>query len=124
MIFLPEKLVETNHYGNLFIEKLVETNHFSNSFIEELVKIYTRGLTIDNLIEKRTNCNLSNQELIKEGTSDLLKKQLVDKVLVSPIPAHIYDVLVNLVTCVNFLRNVCPKSCVVFEVSPLFTMWL
>jgi hypothetical protein len=58
--FPTRKLVETNHYGNLFIEKLVETNHFSNSFIEELVKIYTRGLTIDNLIEKRTNCNLSN----------------------------------------------------------------
>ncbi len=51
---------------------------------EKLVKCYTKGLTIDNLIENRTNCSLSNQELIEKGTSDLLKTQLVEKILVNP----------------------------------------
>jgi hypothetical protein len=32
---------------------------------------------INNLIERRTNCNLSNQELIEIGSSNLLKKHLV-----------------------------------------------
>jgi hypothetical protein len=36
--------------------------------IEETVELHTRGLIADNLIEKRTNCNLSNQELVEKGT--------------------------------------------------------
>jgi hypothetical protein len=45
----------------MFIKELVATNHYGNMFIEELVELNTRGLTIENLIERRTNCNLSNQ---------------------------------------------------------------
>jgi hypothetical protein len=40
-------------------------------------------------------CSLSNKEPIKEGTSDLLKKQLVEEKPISPIPTQINDVLVN-----------------------------
>jgi hypothetical protein len=49
----------------------------------------------NNLIEKRTNCSLSNQELVEEGTSDLLNKQLVEKISISLISTQINDVLVN-----------------------------
>ncbi len=60
--------------------------------IEELVKFHIRGLTTNNLIEKITNCSLSNQELVEEGTSDLLNKQLVEKIHVSLISMQINDV--------------------------------
>jgi hypothetical protein len=60
--------------NDLLPKKIVETNHFGNLFIEELVKLHVRGLTTYNLIEKRTNYNLSNQKLVEEGTDDLLKE--------------------------------------------------
>jgi hypothetical protein len=50
----------------------------------------------NNQIEKRTNCSLSNQELVEEGIGDLLNKQLVEKIPVSPISTQINDVSVNL----------------------------
>ncbi len=62
---------------------------------EELVKFHIKGLMANNLIEKRTNCSLSNQELVEEGTSDLLNKQLVEKISISLISTQINDVLVN-----------------------------
>ncbi len=65
-------------------------------FTDKLVKFHIRGLIVNNLIEKRTNCSLSNQELVEEGTSDLLNKQLVEKIPISPISMQIHDVLVNL----------------------------
>jgi hypothetical protein len=58
--FLPEKMVKTNHFGNMFTKELVETNHSSNVFIEELVKLHTKDLTLNNLLEKKTNYNLAN----------------------------------------------------------------
>jgi hypothetical protein len=102
----------------------VETNHFSNLFTKELVKLYTRGLTMYNPIKKKTNCSLSNQELVKEGTSDLLKKQLVEKVLVSLIFTQNIDVSINLVIRVSFLEKVCLKCHIVFYAPPLLIPWL
>jgi len=67
---------------------------------------------------------LSNQELVEEGTNDLLRKQLVEKIPISPILTQINDVLVNLVTCVNFLEFFFPKGRIVFQVLPPFTLWL
>jgi hypothetical protein len=81
-------------------------------------------LIADNLIEKKTNSNLSNQELVELGTNDLLKKQLVEKVHVSPISMQINDALINLIIGVNFLGKVCPKSCIIFQALPLFILWL
>jgi hypothetical protein len=58
---------------------------------------------------------LSNQELIAEGTNDLLKKQQVEKIPISPIFVQNIDVSINLAIGVSFLRKVCPKSCIVFQ---------
>ncbi len=69
-----EKSIETNYSDNTFTKKLVETNHYDNLFTKEPVKLHTRGLIVDNLIEKKTNCSFSNHELVKQGTCDLLKK--------------------------------------------------
>ncbi len=33
------------------------------------------------------------------------------------------DVSINLVTNVNFLRKVCPKSCIILQTPPLFILW-
>jgi hypothetical protein len=55
---------------------------------------------------------LSNQKLVEKGTSDLLKKQLVEKIPISPIFAQNIDVSINLIIFVSFLGKVCPKSCI------------
>jgi hypothetical protein len=44
------------------------------------------------LVEIGINYSLSNQELVEKGTSDLLKKQLVEKIPISLIPMQINDV--------------------------------
>ncbi len=44
----------------------------------------------------------------------MLKKQLVEKVPISPILAQINDVLVNLIASVNILEKSCPKGCIFF----------
>jgi hypothetical protein len=67
---------------------------------------------------------LSNQELIAEGTNDLLKKQQVEKIPISPISVQNIDVSINLAIGVSFLRKVCPKNCIVFQKLPLPTPWL
>jgi hypothetical protein len=59
-VFILEKLVETIYSSNLLFDELVETNHYGNMFVEELVKFHTRSLIAINLIEKKTNCSLSN----------------------------------------------------------------
>lgn len=116
-------MVDINHSNNLFAKEPVETNHISNMLTKELVKFLTRGLIVDNLIEKITNCSLFNQELVDEDISDMMKKQPVDKILVSLIFMQINDVLLNLVIGVSFLKKVCPESHVVFQAPPLI-MWL
>jgi hypothetical protein len=115
--FPLEELIETNHFGNMFIEEFVEINHFGNLFTKELVKLHIKGLAINNLIEKITNCTLSNKELVEEGTNILLKNQLVKKVHVSPIPTQINDVSINLIISVNFSKKNYPKSYSVFQYS-------
>ncbi len=62
--------------------------------------------------------------MIEIGISDLLKRQLVGNLPVSLNFAQSNDVLVNLVTSISFLRKVCPKSCFIFQVLPLFIPWL
>jgi hypothetical protein len=55
-------------------------------------------LTLNNLLEKKTNYNLANWKLVEESTSDLLKKQLVKKVSISLILVQMNDVSINLIT--------------------------
>jgi hypothetical protein len=76
----------------MFIKELVETDHYSNLFTKGSVKLHNRGLTTNNLIEKIPNCSLSSQKQIKKGTNDLLKKQPVGKVLVSPNFVQMNDI--------------------------------
>jgi hypothetical protein len=80
--------VETNHFGNLFVEDLIETHHFgdlftkklvriyqcSKIFIKELIEFHTKDMLAKYSVETRTNCNLSNQELIELGIGDMLEK--------------------------------------------------
>jgi hypothetical protein len=111
--FLLGELVDAAHFDNLFNEKLVGTNHFSNLFVEKLVQFNTKGLIVDNLIERKINNNFSNLKLVEMDISDLLKMQLVGNLLVSPNFTRSNDVSVNLIIGVNFLRKVCPKSCII-----------
>jgi len=111
--FLLEELVEAAHFDNLFNEELVGTNHSSNMFVEKLVQLNTKGLIVNNLIERKINNNFSNLKLVETDISDLLKMQLVGNLLVSPNFTRINDVSVNLIIGVNFLRKVCPKSCII-----------
>jgi hypothetical protein len=46
--FPLKELIETNHFGNMFIEELVDINHFGHLFIKELVKFHIKGLAINN----------------------------------------------------------------------------
>jgi len=139
LYLLPKELVETNHFGNLFIEESVETNYstnlftkklvektnYSDLFTNELVWIYKfSNLFTEELVEIGISCSLSNQELVEESTNDLLRKHLVEKIPISPILSQINDVLVNLVTCVNFLEKNFPKGRIVFQALPPFTLWL
>jgi len=78
-------------------------------------------MTINKLVEKRTTCNLSNQELIEKGTNNMLKKHLIEKVFV---PMQTNDVSVNLVIGVISSEKVCPKGHIVFQASLLLTLWL
>jgi hypothetical protein len=89
-----------------------------------LVKFYTKGLAIDNIIEKRTNCSLFHEKVVEKGTGDLLKMQPIVKILVNLNFARINDVSINLITSVSFLRKVCPKSCIIFQALPLLILWL
>jgi hypothetical protein len=58
------------------------------------------------------------------GTNNMLKKQPIGKVLVSPNFVQSNDILINVITCVSFLRKVCPKSHFILQTLPLFTLWL
>jgi hypothetical protein len=50
----------------LFIEEPIETNHSGNMFIKELIKSHNEGITINELVENKTSCDLSKQELLKK----------------------------------------------------------
>ncbi len=108
----------------VFIKELIETNCYGNLFIEEPIKSHNEGIIVDKLVEKRTNYDLSNQEPVEEGTNNLLKMQLIKEVLINPIPVQTHDVSINLVIGFNFLKKVCPKGQVAFQVPPPFTPWL
>jgi hypothetical protein len=109
--FLLEESMEATHFDNLFNEELVATNHFGNLFVEESVQLNTKGLTTNNLIERKIDNNLSNLELVETSIIDLLKRKLVGNLLVSPNSVQSNDVSINLIIGVNFLRKICPKSC-------------
>lgn len=108
----------------VFIKELIETNHSGKLFIEEPIKSHDEGIIVNKLVEKKTNCDLSNQKPIEEGTNNLLKMQLIKEVLISHIPTQTNDVSINLVIGVNFLKKVCPKGNVAFQVPPPFIPWL
>ncbi len=61
----------------VFIKELIETNHSGKLFIEEPIESHDEGIIVNKLVEKKTNCDLSNQKTVEEGTSNLLKMQLI-----------------------------------------------
>jgi hypothetical protein len=91
--------------------------------IKKLVQFNTKCLTTDTMTEKRTNNSFFNPSLVEMGTNDLLKKQLVMNLPLSLNFARSNDVSISLITSVNFLKNICLKSCIIFQASPLFTLW-
>jgi len=86
----------------MFNEEQIEINYSNGFFFEILVQLIIRGLIVDNLAESRTNYSFSNQELVEIGPKNLLKKQLVGKVLVSLNSTQSNDIFVNLITCFSF----------------------
>jgi hypothetical protein len=109
-VFLSEESVEATHFDNLLYEELVVTNHFNNLFIEELVQLNIKGLTTNNLIERKIDNNLSNLELVEMNINDLLKRQLVGNLLVSPNSVQSNDVSINLIIGVNFSRKLLKEN--------------
>ncbi len=105
-MFIKEP-VEVTHFSNMFNEEQIKINYSNELFFEILVQLIIRGLTVDNLAESRTNYSFSNQELVEIGPKNLLKKQLVGKVLVSLNYTQSNDIFVNLITCFSFLRKIC-----------------
>lgn len=93
-------------------------------FTKESAESHIRGMKINKLVENRINCNLFKQEPVEEGTSHLLKKQLVEKIPISPILVQINDVSINLVIGVSILEKVCLKGHIVLQASPLLISWL
>jgi hypothetical protein len=99
-----------------------EINFFGNLFIEERVQFNIKGLIVYNLIERKMGYDLSKLAMVQMGDNDLLMRQLVKNQHVSPNYAQSNNISVNLITCVNFLRQVCPKSYVILQASPLFAL--
>jgi hypothetical protein len=112
---LLEEPIEINPFNDVFIKEPTKMAQFSNIFTKESVELHTKNMITNNLVEKGTSCNMSNQELVEEGIYDMLEKQLIDKVHVNPNFAQINDVLVNPITFVNFLEKVFLKGCIISE---------
>jgi len=93
-----EELIETTFSGNLLVKELIQTNN---------------GLTTDHLIETKLDSNFTKLELVQQGDNNMLTRLPVQNQFVSPKSAKSDDVLVNLITSVNFLGTICPKSCVI-----------
>jgi hypothetical protein len=81
-------------------------------------------LIVNSPIKRRTINSLFNPELVEMGTRDLLKRQPVGNILISLNSMRSNDVSVNLIIGVNFLTQVSPKSCVIFQALPLFALWM
>jgi hypothetical protein len=92
---------------------LVENIHSGNLLIKWPIQFNIRGLTIDKFIERKTGSDLFERELVQMRDSDLLKRQLVKNQLINPNSMQSNDISVNLITGVNFLRTICPISCVI-----------
>jgi hypothetical protein len=58
------------------------------------------------------------------GISNLLMRQLVGNQVDSPNSVWSNDILVNLISGVNFLRQIWPKSYIIIQAPPLFTLHL
>ncbi len=76
----------------MFIKEPVVINIPSNMFTKQPTKIHSGGLLVDNQAKKRTGYDLSNQELIEGGFTNLLERQLVEEILVNIVLAQINDV--------------------------------
>jgi hypothetical protein len=63
------------------------------------------------------------EESIETNNNDLLEKNLVEEILVKPIPAQTNGVLLNLVIGVNFLERFPLKSHIAFQEPPTLTLW-
>jgi hypothetical protein len=68
--------------------------------------------------------DLFEPKLIQMSDNNVLTKQLIKNQLVSPNSAKSKDILVNLITCVDFSGPVSPKSCIVLQAPPLSTLEL
>ncbi len=76
--------VEETHFDNLSNEELVEINHSGNLFVKELVQSNIKGLTVNNMTERKMEDDLFEPILVQIGTRDMLTRQLVENQLDSP----------------------------------------
>jgi hypothetical protein len=92
--------------------------------VKKLVQSNIKGLVANNLTERKTCNDLFEPKSVQTGDSDLLTKQLVKNQFVSPNSTQTNDISITLITCVKFLRQECPKSCVILQKPPLSTLQL
>jgi len=117
---LSNQLTQSN---NLFNEQSIETNYSSNMSDKELVQFNTKCLTTNTMIKRRTKNSLLNPELVERGTNDLLKRQPIMNLPISPNFMQSNDVSVNLITSLNLFLKICLKSCIILQAPTLFTLW-
>jgi hypothetical protein len=73
--------------------------------------VIIRGLTIDHPTKSKPNSNFTKPKLVQQGD------KAIQFVTLNSTQSN--DISINLITCVNFLEKICPKSCVVFQALPL-----
>jgi hypothetical protein len=78
-------------------------------FTKEPIEFHTNDMTINDLVETRTSCKVSNQELVEKGANDMLERQLVEKIPITLIFMQINDVSINLLIGVSFPKKICPN---------------
>ncbi len=91
-------------------------------FDKKLVQFNIKFLTTNTMTERRTNNSFFNLEMVEMGINDLLKKQPIMNLPVSPNFEQSNDVSINLITSVNFFKKICLKSCIILKAPPLFTL--
>jgi hypothetical protein len=71
--------------------------------------------TINHLIKSKLDNNFIEPKLVQQGDNNMLTRQLVQNQFVSLHSVQSNDVSINLITCVDFLGIVYPKSCVILQ---------
>jgi hypothetical protein len=86
-----EEPIDIIHRGNLFVEQPIQINI---------------NLIIEHLIKSKLNSNFNEPKLIQQGDNNLLTRQSVKNQFVSLNFAQSNDVLINLITSVDFIGTI------------------